>query len=51
MRLRRLAVLLAILLFFPACASRKEVKTWHPGDSIICPYCGREFPIPEKLEK
>lgn len=49
MKLRRLAVVLAILFLFPACASRKNVNTWKPGDSIICPYCGREFPLPEKM--
>jgi len=49
MNLRHLAVVLAILLLFPACASRKNVNAWKPGDSIICPDCGREFPLPEKM--
>jgi hypothetical protein len=49
MNLRSLTVVLAILLLFPACGSRKEVKPWDPGDSIICPHCGREFPVPEKM--
>ena len=49
MKLHQLAVVLAILFLFPACASRKDVKTWQPSDSIICPHCGREFPVPEKL--
>lgn len=49
MKLRRLAIVLAILFLFPVCGSRKEVKNWQPGDSIICPHCGREFPLPEKM--
>jgi hypothetical protein len=49
MNLRSLTVVLAILLLFSACASRKDVKTWDPGDTVICPYCGREFPLPEKM--
>jgi len=49
MNLRHLAVVLAILLLFPACSSRKNVKTWQPGDTIICPHCAREFPVPEKM--
>jgi len=49
MKLRHLAVVLVFLLLFPACASRKGAKTWQPGDSIICPHCGREFPVPEKM--
>jgi hypothetical protein len=49
MNLRSLTVVLAILLLFSACGSRKEVKTWDPGDSVICPHCSREFPVPEKM--
>jgi hypothetical protein len=49
MKLRRLAIVLAVLFLFPACGSRKEVKTWQPGESIICPHCGREFPLPDKM--
>jgi len=49
MKLRILTVLLTLLLLLPACASRKEVRVWKPGDTVICPYCGREFPLPEKL--
>jgi len=49
MKLQHLAVVLAILLLFPACASQKDVKTWDPGDSVICPHCAREFPVPEKM--
>ena len=49
MSIRFLAVVLAIFLLFSACGSRKEVNTWKPGDSVICPYSGREFKLPEKL--
>jgi hypothetical protein len=49
MKLRILTVLLTLLLLLPACASQKEVRVWKPGDSVICPYSGREFPLPEKL--
>jgi len=49
MNLRSLTVVLAILLLFPACASQKDVKTWNPGESVICPHCAREFPMPEKM--
>ena len=49
MKLRILSILLTLLLLLPACASRKEVRVWNTGDSIICPHCGREFPVPEKL--
>ena len=45
----RMAALLAVLLLLPSCASRKESRTWQPGDSVICPHCSREFPVPEKL--
>ncbi len=48
---RRLAVLiLSVALLLPACAaSKKQARPWQPGDSIICPHCGREFSVPEKL--
>jgi hypothetical protein len=37
------------LLALSACASTKVAKEWKPGDTVICPHCGREFPLPEKL--
>lgn len=53
--MRRLAspvlLLLCVLLLLPSCASKKPVKEWKPGDTVICPHCGREFPLPEKLGK
>ena len=49
MKTRILIALLSLLLLLPACASRKEVRVWKAGDSVICPHCGREFPLPEKL--
>jgi len=53
--MRRFAKLLllplcALFLLF-SCASTKAVKEWKPGDTVICPHCGREFPLPEKLGK
>ncbi len=51
MKLRHLAVVLAIFFLFPACASQKDVKTWQPGENVICPHCGREFPLPEKMRR
>ena len=51
MRLRFVALLFLILLLPPACASQKESRAWQPGDSIICPHCGRDFRVPEKLGK
>jgi hypothetical protein len=33
-----------------ACATAKtQTRSWQPGDTIICPHCGRSFPVPEKL--
>lgn len=49
MKYLRIVALLTVLLLLPACASRKEARIWQPGDSVICPHCGREFPVPEKL--
>lgn len=49
--MKRLAILvLSAILLLPACAaSKKQERPWQPGDSIICPDCGREFKVPEKL--
>lgn len=52
--MRRCAVPMLLLLFLlslaSSCAStKKTVKPWNPGDTVICPHCGREFPLPEKL--
>jgi predicted RNA-binding Zn-ribbon protein involved in translation (DUF1610 family) len=50
MKRRFAALALAFFLLLPACAaSKKQVRPWQPGDSIICPHCGREFLVPEKL--
>lgn len=47
-----LLLLLCALLLFSSCAStKKTTKEWKPGDTVICPHCGREFPVPEKLGK
>jgi hypothetical protein len=45
--------LLCVLFLLSSCASTKAAKgkEWKPGDTVICPHCGREFPIPEKLGK
>ncbi len=52
-RPRRLlaALLVLVPLLLEACASGKANTAWQPGDTIICPHCGREFAIPEKLGK
>jgi hypothetical protein len=44
-------LLLCALLLLPSCATTKTAKEWKPGDTVICPHCGRDFPIPEKLGK
>jgi hypothetical protein len=48
---RAFAVMLLLSLLLPACASQKESRVWKPGDTVICPHCGREFKLPEKLGK
>lgn len=45
-------LLLSAALLMGACATtKKQERPWQPGDTVICPHCGREFPIPEKLGK
>jgi len=44
-----IVLLLCASLLLGACAAGKANRAWQPGDSIICPHCGREFPVPEKL--
>lgn len=46
-----LPLMLCALLLLSSCASTKAAKEWKPGDTVICPHCGREFPLPEKLGK
>jgi hypothetical protein len=46
-----LPLLLCALFLLSSCASTKTAKEWKPGDTVICPHCGREFPVPEKLGK
>jgi predicted amidophosphoribosyltransferase len=46
-----LFLLLCALFLFSSCASTKAAREWKPGDTVICPHCGREFPLPEKLGK
>lgn len=48
---KMLLLLLCALFLFSSCASTKVAKEWKPGDTVICPHCGREFPFPEKLGK
>jgi hypothetical protein len=51
-RIANLSLLLLCALFLlSSCASTKAAKEWKPGDTVICPHCGREFPLPEKLGK
>jgi len=50
--LKPLLLPLCVLLLLSSCASsNKAAKEWKPGDTVICPYDGREFPLPEKLGK
>jgi hypothetical protein len=42
---------LCALFLLSSCASTKAAKEWKPGDTVICPHCGRDFPVPEKLGK
>jgi len=42
-------ILLLLSIALAACSSTKTVKTWNPGDTVICPHCGREHVLPEKL--
>jgi hypothetical protein len=46
-----LLLMLCALFLLSSCASTKAAKEWKPGDTVICPHCGREFPLPEKLGK
>jgi len=48
---RPLFLILFTLVLLSSCASTKAAKEWKPGDTVICPHCGREFPVPEKLGK
>ncbi len=52
-RSRRLFAVLLVLASLPlgACASGNANRSWQAGDTIICPQCGREFAVPEKLGK
>jgi hypothetical protein len=43
--------LCALFLFSSCASSNKATKEWKAGDTVICPHCGREFPLPEKLGK
>jgi len=44
-------ILLLLSIALAACSSTKTVKTWNPGDTVICPHCGLEHVLPEKLGK
>jgi hypothetical protein len=48
---RTLLLLLLLSLSAASCASTKANRQWSPGDTVICPHCGREFRLPEKLGK
>ncbi|MGE5248466.1 MAG: hypothetical protein ACM3L8_08985 [Verrucomicrobiota bacterium] len=49
---RPLLLALSLALLLSACASsKKTTRQWNPGDTVICPHCGREFTLPEKLAK
>ena len=43
-------ILLSAALLLGACATtKKQERPLQAGDTVICPHCGRPFPIPEKL--
>ena len=43
-------LLMTMVVLLAACATaKKEARPWQPGESILCPHCGRAFPVPEKL--
>ncbi len=46
---RHTLIVLVLTLLLGACATTKERRPWQPGDTIICPHCGRDFPVPEKM--
>jgi len=50
---KRYFLLLFFILLLPlsSCSTKKTVKNWNQGDVIICPHCGREHILPEKLGK
>lgn len=48
---RTLLLTLSLGILLGACASSKTTRTWNPGDTVICPHCGREFTLPEKIGK
>jgi hypothetical protein len=49
-RLILITILLAILSSaILSCSHNKKNRAWEPGDTIICPHCGRDFTVPEKL--
>ncbi len=50
MRRLFLIALLLVLLVSGAlsCSHSKKNQAWEPGDTVICPHCGRDFTIPEK---
>lgn len=50
MRRMLLTALLLVILAFGAlsCSHSKKNRAWEPGDTVICPHCGRDFTIPEK---
>ncbi|NIO17448.1 MAG: hypothetical protein GTN70_10760 [Deltaproteobacteria bacterium] len=49
-RLLLVAALLSVLsLALVSCSHGKKDRAWEPGDTIICPHCGRDFTVPEKV--
>ena len=44
-------LLIVFLTALSSCSKTKPVRTWNPGEVVICPHCGREHIVPEKLGK
>ena len=52
MRTRIFAILAFVslaALLSAGCAASRSARDWRPGEAIICPHCGQQFAIPEKL--
>ena len=49
--IKKVAILFLLAAMFAGgcAASKKQEKPWQPGDTVICPHCGKSFQIPEKL--
>lgn len=42
------AFIALFLTFLLGCAHTEGNRTWEKGDTVVCPYCGKAFKLPEK---